>query len=59
MQIFYDWCHKWSSFGVILAQVAWPRAQPLGRSVRWSFHSKLGSSSGQWAFDQLYAKVMI
>jgi len=27
--IFCDWRHKWSSFGVILDHVAWPRAQPL------------------------------
>jgi len=26
MRIFCDWCHKWSSFWVILAHVAWPRA---------------------------------
>ena len=30
VQIFCDWRHKWSSFRVILAHVAWPRAQPLG-----------------------------
>jgi len=27
---FFDWRHKWSSFRVILADVAWPRAWPLG-----------------------------
>jgi len=27
--IFCEWRHKWSSFRVILAHVAWPRAQPL------------------------------
>jgi len=31
--IFCEWRHKWSSFGVILAHVAWPRAQPLGQSL--------------------------
>jgi len=37
MRIFCDWRHKWSSFGVILAHVAWPRAQPLGQSVLLKF----------------------
>ena len=26
LHIFCDWRHKWSSFSVILAHVAWPRA---------------------------------
>ena len=33
LQIFSEWCRKWSSFWVILAHVAWPRAQLLGQSV--------------------------
>ena len=33
LQIFWEWCHKWSSFGAILAHVTWPRAQPLDQSV--------------------------
>ena len=37
VRIFCGWCHKWSSFGVILAHVAWPRAQPLGQSVSLKF----------------------
>ena len=35
--IFCDWRHKWSSLEVILAHVAWPRAQPLGQSVLLKF----------------------
>ena len=36
-----------SSFGVILAHVAWPRAQPLGQSVslKFSLETKLESES--------------
>jgi len=30
LRIFCEWC-KWSSSWVILAHVAWPRAQPLGQ----------------------------
>ena len=37
VRIFCDWRHKWSSFGVILVHVAWPRAQPLGQSVSLKF----------------------
>jgi len=37
VQIFCDWHHKWSSFRVILAHVAWPRAQPLSQSVSLKF----------------------
>jgi len=29
LRIFCEWCHNWSSFWAILAQVAWPRPQPL------------------------------
>jgi len=36
-RIFCEWRHKWSSFRVILAHVAWPRAQPLGQSVSLKF----------------------
>jgi len=35
--IFCDWHHKWSSFTVILAHVAWPKTQPLGQSVSLKF----------------------
>ena len=45
VQIFGDWCHKWSSFGVILAHVAWPRAQPLGQSVSLKFSLETGLES--------------
>ena len=33
LRIFCEWRHKWSSFWVILAHVARPRAQLLGQSV--------------------------
>jgi len=33
----FEWRHKWSSFGVILAHVAWPRAQTLGQSISLNF----------------------
>jgi len=47
MRIFCDWRHKWSSFRVILAHVAWPRAQPLGQSVslKFSLETRLESES--------------
>ena len=47
LQIFCEWGHKWSSFGVILAHVAWPRAQPLGQSVslKFSLETRLESES--------------
>jgi len=35
--VFCEWHHKWSSLGVILAHVAWPKAQPLGQSVSLKF----------------------
>ena len=40
-----DWRHKWSSFRVILAHVAWPRAQPLGQSfsLKFSLETRLES----------------
>jgi len=46
VRVFCEWCHKWSSFGAILAHVATPRAQPLkGPKVfRWSFYWRLGLS---------------
>ena len=55
MWIFYDWCHKWSSFGVILAHVAWPKAQPLGQSVslKFSLETRLESESFEPWFDLL------
>jgi len=37
LRIFCDWHHKWSGFGVILAHVARPGAQPLGQSVSLKF----------------------
>jgi len=42
-----EWRHKWSSFGVILAHVTWPRAQPLGQSVslKFSLETRLESNS--------------
>ena len=45
MQIFCEWRHKWNSFGVILAHVAWPRAQPLGQSISLKFSLQTGCKS--------------
>jgi len=47
VQIFCEWRYKWSSFGVFLAHVAWPRAQPLGQSVslKFSLETRLESES--------------
>ena len=47
VRIFCDWRHKWSSFRVILAHVAWPKAQPLGQSVslKVSLETRLKSES--------------
>ena len=64
VQIFCDWRHTWSSFGVILAHVAWSRAQPLGQSVSLKFSLETRLESGVfWAFDRLSSvsgsKVMI
>jgi len=65
--IFCEWCHKWSSFGVILAHVAWPRAQLLGQSVsmKFSLETRLESESfstlddllGFWV-QQLWCKLV-
>jgi len=55
VRIFCDWRHKWSSFGVILAHVARPRAQPLGQSVslKFSLETKLESESFEPLIDFL------
>jgi len=55
VRIFCDWHHKWSSFGVILAHVAWPRAQPLGQSVslKFSLETRLKSESFEPLIDFL------
>jgi len=55
VQVFCDWRHKWSSFRVILAHVAWPRAQPLGRSVslKFSLETRLESESFEPLIDFL------
>jgi len=55
VQIFCDWCHKCSSLGVILAHVAWPRAQPLGQSVslKFSLETRLESESFEPLIDFL------
>ena len=47
VQICCEWCHKWSSFGVILAHAAWPRAQLLGErvSLKFSLETRLKSES--------------
>jgi len=37
VRVFCEWHRKWSNFRVILARVAWPRAQPLGQSVSLKF----------------------
>jgi len=45
--IFCEWHHKWSSFWVILAHVAWPRVQLLGESIslKFSLETRLESES--------------
>jgi len=55
MRIFFDWRHKWSSFRVILAHVAWPGAQPLDQSVllKFSLESRLKSESFEPLIDFL------
>jgi len=55
LRIFCDWHHKWSSFGVILGHVAWPRAQPLGQSVslKFSLETRLESDSFEPLIDFL------
>jgi len=55
VRIFCDWRHKWSSFGVILAHVTWPRAQPLGQSVslKFSLETRLESKSFELLIDFL------
>jgi len=55
LRIFCEWHHKWSSFGVILAHVAWPRAQPLGQSVslKVSLETRLESESFEPLIDFL------
>ena len=55
VRIFCDWRHKWSSFGVILAHVAWPRAQPIGQSVslKFSLGTRLESESFEPLIDFL------
>jgi len=44
-----------SGFGVILAHVAWPRAQPLGQSVslKFSLETRLESESFEPLIDFL------
>ena len=53
--VFCEWRHKWSSFRVILAHVAWPRAQPLGQSVSLKFllETRLESKSSEPLIDFL------
>jgi len=51
--VFCEWRHKWSSFRVILAYVAWPRAQPLGQSVSLSLETRLESESFEPLIDFL------
>jgi len=55
MRIFCDWHHTWSCFGVILAHVAWPRAQPLGQhvSLKFSLETRLKSESFEPLIDFL------
>ena len=55
MRIFCDWHHKWSSFRVILAHVAWPKAQPLSQSVslKFSLETILESESFEPLIDFL------
>jgi len=55
VQDFCEWHHKWSSFRVILAHVAWPRTQPLGHSVslKFSLETRLESESSEPLIDFL------
>ena len=55
MRIFCDWRHKWSSFWVILAHIAWPRAQLLGQSIllKFSLETRLESESFEPLIDFL------
>ena len=55
VRIFCDWRHKWSSFGVILAHVAWPWAQLLGQSLslKFSLETRLESKSFEPLIDFL------
>ena len=55
VRIFCDWCHKWSSFGVILAHVAQSKAQSLGQSVslEFSLETRLESKSFEPLIDFL------
>jgi len=50
-----EWRHKWSSFRIILAHVAWPRARPLGQSVslKFSLETRLESESFEPLVDFL------
>ena len=53
MRIFCEWRHKLSSFGVILAHFAWPRAQPPGQSISLKFllETRLESESFEPLID--------
>ena len=55
LRIFCEWRHKWSSFGAILAHVAWPRAQPWGQSISLKFllKTRLESESFEALIDFL------
>jgi len=51
LQIFYEWCRKWSSFWTILAHVTWPRAKSLSQSIslKFSLETRLSPSQlGLW-----------
>jgi len=55
LRIFCEWRHQWSSFWVILAHVAWPRAQPRGQSIslKFSLETRLESESFKPLIDIL------
>jgi len=55
LQIFCEWCHKWSSFRAILAHVTWPMTQPLCQiiSLNFSLETRLESESFQPLIDFL------
>jgi len=59
VRIFCEWRHKWSKFGVILAHVSWPRAQPLGQSIsiKFSLETRLESESFEPLIDFLAFRV--
>jgi len=55
LRMFCELRHKWSSFGVILNHVTWPRAQLLGQSIslKFALETRLESESFEPLIDFL------